>query len=156
MKLYLNRRWRPIGLWDVEAPTFSRHSAHRRWWGCQPYAPAGFLLPPRKITDTHFCQRLSRPQGHSADGRIRSTEKSNDIENRTGNLPACSTVPQPTTLQRAPRNSLGAAKYIRTTIEMPVSFFHPYTLQPLRDNLKSGFAEHAVSLWTWQFPESAS
>jgi hypothetical protein len=24
-----NRPWRPIGLWDVEAPTFSRQSAHR-------------------------------------------------------------------------------------------------------------------------------
>jgi hypothetical protein len=27
-------------LWDVEAPTFSRQSAHRWQWGCQPYAPA--------------------------------------------------------------------------------------------------------------------
>jgi hypothetical protein len=25
---------------------------------------------PRKIPDTHFCQMLSRPQGHSAAGRI--------------------------------------------------------------------------------------
>jgi hypothetical protein len=24
-----NRPWRPIGLWEVETPTFSRHSAHR-------------------------------------------------------------------------------------------------------------------------------
>jgi hypothetical protein len=35
-----NRPWRPIGLWDVEAPTFSRQSAHRWRWGCQPHAPA--------------------------------------------------------------------------------------------------------------------
>jgi hypothetical protein len=42
-----NRPWRPIGLWDVEAPTFSRQSAHRWQWGCQPYAPAA--LYPRKI-----------------------------------------------------------------------------------------------------------
>jgi hypothetical protein len=42
------------------------------------------------------------PQGHSAAGRIRSTEKSNDlIGNRTRDLPACSIVPQPTTLPRA-------------------------------------------------------
>jgi hypothetical protein len=27
---------RPIGLWDVETPTFSRQSAHRWQWGCQP------------------------------------------------------------------------------------------------------------------------
>jgi hypothetical protein len=35
-----NRAWRSIGLWDVEALTFSRQSAHRWWWSCQPYAPA--------------------------------------------------------------------------------------------------------------------
>jgi hypothetical protein len=34
-----NRLWRPIGLWDVEAPTFSKQSAHSWRWGCQPYAP---------------------------------------------------------------------------------------------------------------------
>jgi hypothetical protein len=36
---------------------------------------------PRKIPGTNFYQRLSRPQGHSAAGRIRSIEKSNDIGN---------------------------------------------------------------------------
>jgi hypothetical protein len=37
-------------------------------------------------------------------GRIRSIEKSNDlIGNRTRNLPACSRVPQPTTLPHAPK-----------------------------------------------------
>jgi hypothetical protein len=50
-----NRPWRPIGLWDVEVPTFSRQSAHRWRRGCQPYAPAGLPLPPRKIPGTHFC-----------------------------------------------------------------------------------------------------
>jgi hypothetical protein len=29
---------------------------------------------PRKILGTHFCKRLSLPQGHSAAGRIRSIE----------------------------------------------------------------------------------
>jgi hypothetical protein len=32
--------WRLMELWDVEAPTFTRQSAHRRRWGCQPYAPS--------------------------------------------------------------------------------------------------------------------
>jgi hypothetical protein len=46
---------------------------------------------------------MSRPQGHSAAGRIRSIEKSNElIGKRTRDLPACSRVPQPTTLPRAP------------------------------------------------------
>jgi hypothetical protein len=40
VKLSLNRLWRPIALWDVEAPKFSRQSAHRWRWGSQPYAPA--------------------------------------------------------------------------------------------------------------------
>jgi hypothetical protein len=64
---------------------------------------AGRPLPPRKIPGTHFCQRLSKPQGHSAAGRIRSIEKSNDLMGyETRDLAACSVVPQPTTLPRAP------------------------------------------------------
>jgi hypothetical protein len=64
--------------------------------------PARRPLPPGKIPGTHFCQRLSQPQGHSAAGRIRSSEKSNDLIGiRTRNLPACSVVPRPTTLPRA-------------------------------------------------------
>jgi hypothetical protein len=39
----------------------------------------------------------SRPHGHSAAGRIRSIKKSNDIGNRSRDLPACSIVSQPTT-----------------------------------------------------------
>jgi hypothetical protein len=31
IKVSLNRPWRPVGLSDVEAPTFCRQSAHR-WW----------------------------------------------------------------------------------------------------------------------------
>jgi hypothetical protein len=47
--------------------------------------------------------RVGRSQGHSAAGRIRSIENSNDlIESRTRDLPTCSIVPQPTTLPRAP------------------------------------------------------
>jgi hypothetical protein len=30
--------WRPAGLWDVEAPTFSTQSAYRKQLGCQPWA----------------------------------------------------------------------------------------------------------------------
>jgi hypothetical protein len=39
-----NWPWRPLGLRDVEATTFSRHLAHRWQWGCQPYAPAALYL----------------------------------------------------------------------------------------------------------------
>jgi hypothetical protein len=47
-----NRPWRPIGLWDVEAPTFCRQLAHRWQWGCQPYAPATLYLPGRFLVLT--------------------------------------------------------------------------------------------------------
>jgi len=54
-------------------------------------------LPPGNIPGTHFCYRLSQPQGHSAPGRVMSMKTSKEtIGNLTGDLPACSTVPQPT------------------------------------------------------------
>jgi len=60
-------------------------------------------LPPGNISSTHFCQRLSRLQEHSAAGRIMSTKNSDDtFGNRTRDLPACSPVPQPTAPPRAP------------------------------------------------------
>jgi hypothetical protein len=34
---------------------------------------------PRKISGAHFCQRLIRSQGHSAAGRVRYIEKSDDL-----------------------------------------------------------------------------
>jgi hypothetical protein len=53
-------------------------------------------LPPGNILGTHFCERLSRPQGHSAAGRIMSMIKSSvTIGNWTCDLPVCSAVPQP-------------------------------------------------------------
>jgi hypothetical protein len=55
-------------------------------------------FPPRDIPGTHLCQRMSRPQGHSTGGRIKSMKNINDsTENRTLDLPACTAVPQPTT-----------------------------------------------------------
>ena len=55
------------------------------------------LYPPGNNTGTHFCYRLSRPQGHSAVGRIMSMKNSGDtIGNRTSDLPACSTVARQT------------------------------------------------------------
>jgi hypothetical protein len=48
-------------------------------------------LPPGNASGTQFCWRLSRPQGHSAIGRIMSMKNSNDtICNRTSDLPSCS------------------------------------------------------------------
>jgi len=50
-------------------------------------------LPPGITPGTHFYYRLSRPQGHSATGRIMSLKNSNGIiGNRTRDLPVCSVV----------------------------------------------------------------
>jgi hypothetical protein len=45
LKLFLNRLWRPIGLWDVEDPTLSRQLANGWHQCCQPYAPAALYSP---------------------------------------------------------------------------------------------------------------
>jgi hypothetical protein len=88
-----NRPWRPISLWDVEAPTFSRQSAHRWRWGFQPYASAAFH-PQEYSWYTYLCYRPSQIQGHSAAGGIRSIENSNDLtEYRNRDLLACSIIP---------------------------------------------------------------
>jgi hypothetical protein len=51
-------------------------------------------LPQENTPGTHFCQRLSRPQGHIATGRIMLSKNSNDtIGNQTRDLPVCSVVP---------------------------------------------------------------
>jgi hypothetical protein len=64
---------------------------------------AGHPFILRKVPGTHFSSRLSRPQGHSVAGSIKSIEKSSDlIRNRTYDLPACTIVPQPTMLLHAP------------------------------------------------------
>jgi len=56
----------------------------------------GRIYPPGNIPGAYFCQKLSRPQCQSAAGRIVSMKNSNGpIGNRTRNLPACSSVPQP-------------------------------------------------------------
>jgi hypothetical protein len=58
----------------------------------------------KNIPGTHVCQKLSRPQGHSAAGRIGQLKKKSNylIGTWTRDLPACSIVPQPTKLPCAP------------------------------------------------------
>jgi hypothetical protein len=97
-----NRPWRPIGLWDVETSTFFRQSAHRWRWGCKPYAPA-VLYPPGRFlvlisvrgwVDPRVIVRL--------EGLGQLKNPVTPIGTRTRDLPACSIVPQPTTLLHGP------------------------------------------------------
>jgi hypothetical protein len=54
----------------------SRQSAHEGGKFVSPtHRPP---LPPGNIPGTHFCERLSQPQGNSAAGRIMSMKNSND------------------------------------------------------------------------------
>jgi hypothetical protein len=69
----------------------------------------------RMIPGSHFCKWVSRPQGHSAAGMSRLIEKSSDlIGNQTRHFPACSTVPQPNMLPRAPSIHL-SIQFVYTT-----------------------------------------
>jgi hypothetical protein len=55
----------PVRFYDVKDSTFSRQSAHRWRWSCQPHASAAALLPRSIlfVSDTHLCYTLSKPQG---------------------------------------------------------------------------------------------
>ena len=71
----------------------------------------GRLYSPGNIPGTNFCYRLSRPQGHSAAGRIVSMKNSNDtIGNLTRDLATCSAVPQPTAPPPSPDSPYNATK----------------------------------------------
>jgi hypothetical protein len=69
VKLSPYRPCRPLGSWEVEAPTFSDICLIDG--GKVVSLTCSLLFTPRKIPGAHFYQRLSRPQGHNAAGRIR-------------------------------------------------------------------------------------
>jgi hypothetical protein len=97
-----NSAWRPMRYWDIEAPTFSRKSAHRWRWGCQPYAPAGCSLPPGRFL---VLISVSSWLHYKAIARLQViAQLKNPMTSTEIDLPACSThtVPQPNTLQCAP------------------------------------------------------
>ena len=103
---------RPRGFQEVEAPRFqdSRHIKMVTFLALH----TGRFYPQEIFPGTHFCQTLSRPQGHSAARRIMSMKNSNDtIGNRTRDLPTFSAMPQPTAPRRTPRSE---ASYIHNCI----------------------------------------
>ena len=79
----------------------SRQSAHESGKVASPmHRPP---LPPENISVLISVRGWVNPQGHSAAGRIVSMKHFTDtIGNRTRDLLACSAVPQPTAVPRAP------------------------------------------------------
>jgi hypothetical protein len=67
----------PIGLWDIEAPTFCLDNRLTDGGEVSLTRRPPFTL--RKIPGTHFCQRLSHPQGHSAAWSVRWIETKNPM-----------------------------------------------------------------------------
>ena len=85
-------------------------------------------LSPENIPGTHFCYRLSQPQGHSETGRIMSMKNSNDtIGNGTRHLPVCTVVSQPTAPPRTPNHTLIIHNYISHDKQRFRSDLHTYT-----------------------------
>jgi hypothetical protein len=92
-----NRPWRPIGLWDVEAPTYYRQSVHRWRWDCQLYAPT--TLYPQEDSWYPFLLEVESTPGPQCGWKDYVTWKFNELnKSRTCALPVCSIVIQPTTL----------------------------------------------------------
>ena len=71
---------RPVGFQEVDASRF-QDSQHMKVVRLSDLR-TGRLIH-QEIPGTHFCSRLSRPQGHSAAGRIMSMKNSNDTIGRT-------------------------------------------------------------------------
>jgi hypothetical protein len=85
--------YRAMGFQEFESPRF-RENRYIKVVRLSTIG-TGHLYPTGNSPDTHFCQRLSRPQDNTAAEGIMSMKISNDIiGNRTCFLQACNTVPQ--------------------------------------------------------------
>jgi hypothetical protein len=73
---------------------------------------------PSKFLGPNFRYSPSRHQGHKTAGKIKSIEKfNNPIGNQTRDLPACSIVPQPSTLPHAPVTDNNGCKIVNSRLE---------------------------------------
>jgi len=87
------------GLWrfqEVWAPTV-QNNWHMKVTRLSALG-TGHPYPPGNIPGTRICYRLIRLQGHSAARRMSIKNSSDNIGNRTRDLPVCRAVLQPTVL----------------------------------------------------------
>jgi hypothetical protein len=105
LKLFYYRPGQVLRFQDIEAARIARHLVHE---GGKVVSPTHCCLYlPGDIPGTHFCYRLSRPQGSSVAGRIKSKENANDpIGNQTCDFLVCSAVAQPTVPPCTPGGSI--------------------------------------------------
>jgi hypothetical protein len=108
-------------LWDVEDPTFSTQSAHRWRWGFQDYAPSAVCSSERYLL-LIYVRGWVDPKATVQLERLGQLKRFNDIvRNRTRDVPACSIVPLPTALPRAPKQKLRRIQLKNRTVCMPVN-----------------------------------
>jgi len=89
-------QWYEVSQTQVFLQSLYRPGQALRVPGCQPYTLAAFT-PQGDIPCTHCCYRLSWFHAHSVAERIMPTKNSSDaIGNQTRDIPASSSVPQPT------------------------------------------------------------
>jgi hypothetical protein len=101
LKFFLHRPWRPFRIARNWGSHIYKHSAHRWRQGCQPYAPAA-IYPQEDSWYLFLLRSWVDPRTVVQLEELGKVKQSTSSGSRTGDLPAFSIVPQPTTLPRAP------------------------------------------------------
>jgi hypothetical protein len=97
-----NRPWRPMGLWDVQAPTFSLDNQLTDGGKVVSITRLPLFFPPGIFLVLFIVRGWVDPGTIVRLEGLGKLKKIYLIGTRTRDLPACSIVPQPIPLPRAP------------------------------------------------------